>query len=53
MARRYTRREFICDAMFMLGTSVLLHFLAPPAIGATPTDPITTPPVATRDRPED
>ncbi|EKQ71271.1 hypothetical protein OsccyDRAFT_0132 [Leptolyngbyaceae cyanobacterium JSC-12] len=29
MARRYTRREFITDASFALGSSLLLKLLAP------------------------
>ena len=36
MARRYTRREFVYDALFMLGSSILLHLIAPPVLGATP-----------------
>lgn len=29
MARRYTRREFVTDAAFMFGCSVLLKVVAP------------------------
>lgn len=35
MARRYTRREFLFDASFALGSSVLLKVLAPSAHAAT------------------
>ena len=36
MARRYTRREFVYDALFMLGSTILLHLIAPPVLGNTP-----------------
>ncbi len=45
MARRYTRREFLTDASFALGSSVLLKVFAPqPASTQTQTAEVATTP---------
>lgn len=52
MARRYTRREFLTDAGFALGSSVLLKVFAPQAaatqtetaeVAVTPTVSVNSP----------